>query len=171
MMAIAGLRRRLRHPDTREHPDVKLELRKLELDLVNQAEEGGGPPGRHRYPGRRSRGRPGEPDLVSQRPDPAAAATPPEFMQLLRQFRAWHGDPTFRAIAARSGQARVHSTICTALHGDTLPARETVRAIVTGCGGTAEDVRAFDDAWNRISHPTSGPVRGGSFHAAPVTAA
>ena len=49
---------------------------------------------------------------------------------------------------------------------DVLPTLETVKAIVTGCGGTDQDLSAFTAAWHRICRTTPGS----GFHAAPVPA-
>jgi len=148
--AIAGLRRRLRRWGIRENPAVRQALHKLvdEVAPLEQAERG---PGRHRAQASRpldnAAGEAG-PDL---KPDPAAARTPAEFMAALRHYKAWSGDPVWRAIAARAGQKRVHSTLCSALNRDELATLEVVTAFIIGCGGSEDDLRAFTSAWHRIS--------------------
>jgi hypothetical protein len=63
---------------------------------------------------------------------------------------AWAGDPSFRAMAARSGQRVAASTLCAALGKDELPRQEVVLAVIAGCGGQEEDVRRYATAWRRI---------------------
>jgi hypothetical protein len=47
---IAGLRSRLARAGTADHPAVQRELRKLEELLINQLDQAGHTPGRHRSP-------------------------------------------------------------------------------------------------------------------------
>lgn len=167
-IAIAGLRWRLRHRGVLQHPDVLREFRRLEQDVLALLEQPGQSPGRHRSPARRARGQAGESPL-DLKPDPLRASTAAEFVKVLWQYRAWSGDATWRKIAARAGQTRVHSTIWAAMHRDALPKLDVVRAIITGCGGTEDDLTAFTAAWHRIDSGTPGsPPAGGDFQAAPV---
>jgi len=119
--------------------------------------------GRHRAPMPSSWMRDAAGLLHGLRPDPSLARTPAELMLALRWFKARSG-ATWRQVAAQSRQIRVHSTIWTAMQRNTLPTLDTVKAIIIGCGGTAEDLAAFTAAWHRIA---SGTSDGGSFHAAP----
>jgi tetratricopeptide (TPR) repeat protein/transcriptional regulator with XRE-family HTH domain len=90
------------------------------------------------------------------RPDPLDARTSAEFIACLRAYRAWCGQPSFRAIAAQSRFAVSHATIRTALGSDKLPGLTKVLAIVAGCGGGAEDQQRFASAWRRIVMDSSG---------------
>lgn len=47
---IAGLRERLAHAGTLNHPAVRCELRKLDELLISQLDQTGHAPGRHRSP-------------------------------------------------------------------------------------------------------------------------
>ena len=58
-------------------------------------------------------------------------------------------------MAARAGQAVVHSTMHTAMRGDTLPKFEVMKAIGIGCGGDDDDLRMFATAWRRIESATA----------------
>jgi hypothetical protein len=146
--AIAGLRRRLRRPDTPvKHPAVRRELRKLGEELAALLEQPGRMPGRHRSQiGKQDRDA-CEPDL---KPDPAAARTAAEYISVLWRYRAWHGDPSWRKMAARARHLVVHSTIYDAMHGHELPSLDVVRAVILGCGGGEDDLAAFIAAWRRI---------------------
>jgi hypothetical protein len=162
VITIARLRRQLRRGGRLQHPDVQRGLRELERDVIVAMDLAGRPPGRHRAPERPPRVYDAAGIMSGVNPDPSLATTPAEFMLALRWFKVRSG-ATWRQVAAQSRNARVHSTIWTALHRDTLPTLDTVRAIINGCGGTAEDLVAFTAAWHRIANGISG----GGFHAAP----
>ena len=162
---IAGLRSRLRKQEILEHPKVVSELRKLEQQLGAQLGYADRNPGRHRS----------EDDAwIDQRPsdaagdlmpNPCTATTPAEFIQALWQYKAWSGDPSWRRMATRAGQAVVHSTMYAAMNGDVLPKFDVVRAIIIGCGGGDDDLESYTRAWQRIqislivSSRRSGPDR------------
>ena len=88
------------------------------------------------------------------RPDPAAAQTPAELAALLRRFRAWAGNPSYRDMAQRADHRAAASTMCKVLHRGELPARlDVVDAIIEGCGGSEEDRQRFATAWRRLTMP------------------
>jgi len=99
------------------------------------------------------------PDIDGQdlRPDPAEALTPAELMAVLRQFRVWGGNPSFRAMAQRCGHRAAASTMCAVLGGDELPERlGVIEAIIVSSGGNEEDKKRFATAWRRLAmHPGS----------------
>lgn len=175
--AIAGLRWRLRRQGMLEHPAVLREMRKLEdqvaAHLARQADR---IPGRHRSPAGATPGRQGGRQISDAfgydlKPDPAAATTAAQFIRTLWEYKIWSGDPSWRKMAARAGQTVVHSTMHAAMHGDALPKLDVVRAIITGCGGGEDDLRAFATAWRRIqsAHALDTPA-GRGFLPAPVPA-
>jgi hypothetical protein len=175
--AIAGLRRRLRRPEVLAHPAVLGELRKLEEQVTTQlVDQAGRSPGRHRSAsadaqGRRGSRQIGDANGFDLKPDPLAATTEAQFIEALWQYKWWSGDPSWRAMAAQSGQRVVHSTMYGAMHGAGLPKLEVVKAIISGCGGSEEDLKAFATAWRRIdSARGKSPVPGRNFLAAPVPA-
>ena len=150
--AIAGLRWRLRHQEIIEHPKVRAELRRLEEQVAAQLAHAAEVAGRHRAPGDQGI----SPQIADAagydlKPDPLAASTPAEYLDALRQYRAWSGDPSWRAMAKRAGQTVVHSTMYAAMNGATLPKLDVVRAIIIGCGGGEEDLSAFVTAWRVIA--------------------
>ncbi|MGH3218739.1 MAG: hypothetical protein ACRDPY_08535 [Streptosporangiaceae bacterium] len=105
------------------------------------------------------RSRPVPPDIGADlRPDPREARTPAEFMEALRRFRQWSGNPPFRRMWRRADQRAAVSTMCTVLRSNTLPDRlHVIDAIVEGCGGTDEDRRRFATAWRELTlarHPS-----------------
>jgi hypothetical protein len=85
------------------------------------------------------------------KPNPLAANTPAEFIDVVMQYRAWSGDPSWRAIAKQSGHAVVYSTMWNAMNGTALPKLDVVKAIVIGCGGGEDDVNSLVTAWRRIA--------------------
>jgi hypothetical protein len=88
-------------------------------------------------------------------PDPAAAQTPAEFMDTLRRYRKWAGEPSYRAmehvIGKQRGQRLAASTIHAALKGDDLPSLPKVQAVITACGGTDGHQQMFTTAWRRLT--------------------
>lgn len=84
-------------------------------------------------------------------PDPATARTPAEFITVLWQYKAWHGNPTWRKMAINARQIVVHSTIYNAMHGHDLPTLDVVKTVILGCCGSQDDLDAFVSAWHRIS--------------------
>jgi DNA-binding XRE family transcriptional regulator len=90
-------------------------------------------------------------DGFDLRPNPLSARTPEDFVACLRAYRKWSGEPSLRAIAERSGSIVSHSKIRAVLGSDSLPNQASVRAIILGCGGTAEDQRTFVTAWRLLA--------------------
>jgi DNA-binding SARP family transcriptional activator len=86
-------------------------------------------------------------------PDPLTAQTPADFAEVLRQFRAWAGDPSYRAMAeeaARCSRKAAASTLSQAANSGELPTQRVALAFVAGCGGTQEHLQAFATAWRRL---------------------
>jgi hypothetical protein len=108
---------------------------------------------------RSQRPKPGLPpvgDVPGQdlRPDPGAAQDAAGFMEALRQFRVWAGNPSFRDMERACGGRPVASTMCKVLATGELPPRfEVVAAIITACGGCDEDRQRFATAWRRLTMP------------------
>lgn len=149
---IAGLCWRLRRQENIKHSKILNELSKL-IELLDvrlgQSEEG---TGRHRL----SANLPLSEQIVDAegfdlRPNPLAANTAAEYIDALWQYKAWSGDPSWRAMAKRAGQAVVHSTMYAAMNGSTLPKLDVVKAIIVGCGGGEDDLKLFATAWRRIA--------------------
>jgi len=90
-------------------------------------------------------------------PDPAAAQTSAEFMNTLRRYRKWAGEPSFRVmehvIAKQCSQHFAASTVHAALKGDDLPSLPKVQAIITACGGSDAHQQMFTTAWRRLTMP------------------
>lgn len=146
---ITGLGwRLLQHREVLEHPKVVSALRNL-AELLPYADE---TPGRHRASDDGEIGQQiSEAFGEDLKPSPRSATTPAEFIDSLMQYRAWSGDPSWRIIAKQSGHTVPYSTMWNAMNGDFLPKLNIVQAIVVGCGGGEEDLRAFINAWRRIA--------------------
>jgi hypothetical protein len=165
---IAGLRWRLRRRETLEHPKVLSELQKLEEQIADQLAHPDRTPGRHRSTvGTAISQQISDAAGFDLKPDPLQATTPTEFLEALRQYKFWSGDPSWRRMAKRAGQAVVHSTMYAAMNGDAMPRLEVVKAIIVGCGGGEDDLSSFASAWRRIGSGRAGST---SFMSAPVAA-
>jgi hypothetical protein len=90
-------------------------------------------------------------------PDPGAARTPAQFMDTLRKYRKWAGEPSFRlmehVIGKQCGQHFAASTIHAAFKGDDLPSLQKVQAVITACGGSDAHQQMFTTAWRRLTMP------------------
>jgi hypothetical protein len=93
---------------------------------------------------------PADTEGLDLQPDPLTAATPAELAGMLRLYRKWAGQPSFRKMAAASGQAASASSLCTALGRDEMPRLDVVTAVIAGCGGDEERQRRWASAWRRI---------------------
>jgi hypothetical protein len=149
--AIARLRWQLRW--TFHDPMVRGEWRKLEEDVAAMYEQDTPSPGRHRAssaPDERDGQQAAEPGGIDLKLDPATAQTGRDLIEILVHYKTRSG-LSWREIAARARQKRVHSTLCEAMHRSVLPTREVVEAIITGCGGSQDDLDASIAAWQRIN--------------------
>ncbi|MBO0801504.1 MAG: hypothetical protein J2P25_00295 [Nocardiopsaceae bacterium] len=86
-------------------------------------------------------------------PDPGAARTEAEFLDCLRNYRTWAGNPSYRVMARRCEHRFAASTICTALRGEVVPSLDMVLTIVSACGGPERHRREFASAWRRLALP------------------
>jgi hypothetical protein len=84
-------------------------------------------------------------------PDPRAIETPAKFVDALREYRLWAGNPSLRRMQSQCGNRFAASTLCTALRGSELPSLAMTDAIIVGCGGREEDRKAFATAWRRLA--------------------
>jgi hypothetical protein len=92
-----------------------------------------------------------EKQKFSLKPDPSAVSTAAEFIEALRQFRTRAGNPPYRTIALRAGSEWSPRTMDRNLRSHTdLPSLKMVTIMITGCGGSEEDLAAFTAAWERI---------------------
>ena len=114
-------------------------------------------------------------------PDPLTARTPAELAAVLRQYRDWAGQPSFREISDRSGRQFAAATLASALRNNKLPRLSVVEAVITGCGGSKADQERFAAAWQKIkadmpARPPSGKavttsqavLRESSAHSSPL---
>src|SRR5262245_8387070 len=72
----------------------------------------------------------------AERPNPANARTPAEFVDAMRQLKRWTGRGYRRLEkeAAAAGHILPRSTLTTALSRDTLPREDLVEAFACACG-------------------------------------
>jgi transcriptional regulator with XRE-family HTH domain len=85
------------------------------------------------------------------KPDPSAATTPAEFTAALRKYRLWAGGPAFSRMAALAKHRVAANAMHAAMNGKALPKLDVVKAIITGCGGSEDDLQAFATACRRIA--------------------
>lgn len=83
-------------------------------------------------------------------PDPLTAQTATDLLTALSRFRIWAGEPSYQDMQRLSEPRTAASTMCTALGGSVLPSERVIRGIITGCGGTPEQLQAFITARRRI---------------------
>jgi hypothetical protein len=156
---IAGLAWRLRRPEVLEHPKVLAALRGLQHQVEEQLTYADANPGRHRSTlGGPTAQQVNDVSGFDQKPDPLTATTPAEFMHALWNYKFWSGDPSWRQMAKNANHVVVHSTMHSAMKGEALPKFEVMKAIIRGCGGGDEDLKAFASAWRRIRGPAPADV-------------
>ena len=83
-------------------------------------------------------------------PDPGGVRTAAEFMNVLRKYRLWAGNPSFRVMQRQCDHRFAASTICAAMQGDGLPSLDMTDAIIVACGGSQEHRQAFATAWRSL---------------------
>jgi hypothetical protein len=93
-------------------------------------------------------------------PDPGGIQTAAEFMDVLRKYRLWAGNPSFRAMQRQCDHRFAASTICAAMQGDGLPSLDMTDAIIVACGGREEHRQAFATAWRSLMLSRHDAVRG-----------
>ena len=102
------------------------------------------------------------------RPDPAAASTPAEFVGAMRRLKDWSG-MAYRQLekrAAAAGETLPRSTITAALARDVLPREDLVGAFARTCGCGEDEVEHWVTARRRIA-AASAPGPAGSHTPAP----
>ncbi|PKV82978.1 RICIN domain-containing protein [Streptomyces sp. TLI_146] len=90
---------------------------------------------------------------MGQGPDPAAAHSPAQFVELMRQLRRW-ADLSYRQLerhATDVGDVLPRATISAALSRDELPRAELLAAYIRACGGDEDSVTAWLNARRRLS--------------------
>ncbi|GAA3727582.1 hypothetical protein [Salinactinospora qingdaonensis] len=87
------------------------------------------------------------------RPDPLEATTVHLFLEAMRDFRLWAGQPSYRQMQRRCGGVCAASTFCNAMNPKRLelPKLSLVYAFVTACGGDKDECQRWATAWRRIS--------------------
>jgi hypothetical protein len=90
---------------------------------------------------------------VSDRPDPAAARTPAEFVEAMRRLKRWTGFG-FRQLEKRAtagGHALPRSTLTVALARDTVPREDLVAAFAHACGCDEDQTAGWVAARRRVA--------------------
>ena len=81
-------------------------------------------------------------------PDPGMAITPAQFIDLMKQLRAWAGAPSLAVLNQRSGGYLLPpSTVSETLRRDRLPRLELVSAFARACGLPDEHVERWEQSW------------------------
>jgi hypothetical protein len=84
------------------------------------------------------------------KPDPLLAETAAEFVELMKQYRIWAEEPSYRELVRRARNAFGASTLCEALKSTQLPPAKLVEAFIWACTGSKEDLQAWMTAWRRL---------------------
>ncbi|TDD26648.1 hypothetical protein E1287_36105 [Actinomadura sp. KC06] len=88
------------------------------------------------------------------KPDPLAANSAFELLDLLRRYREWAGNPSYRDMAERVPGGPSYGTLANILRLNALPKKlATLEAFIRGSGGGDEDVRSWATAWRRLTTP------------------
>lgn len=90
---------------------------------------------------------------VSDRPEPAAARTPAEFVEAMRRLKRWTGFG-FRQLEKRAtagGHALPRSTLTVALARDTVPREDLVTAFAHACGCDEDQTAGWVAARRRVA--------------------
>ncbi|GHC73165.1 hypothetical protein GCM10007079_06860 [Nocardiopsis terrae] len=86
-----------------------------------------------------------------QRPDPADANTPAEFLLTMRRYLAWAGDWSYLELEYKCGGVVSATKFQRALEGTELPGYVFLMAFVTACVGTDEGERLrWATSWHRL---------------------
>ncbi|MGK5551019.1 helix-turn-helix domain-containing protein [Actinomadura kijaniata] len=86
---------------------------------------------------------------ASAGPDPSRARTGAAFVEAMREYRIWKGEPSYQAMAKAAGCAA--STLWKLEKKDRLPKLDKVLAYLRGCGATPEELEVWRRAWWRIA--------------------
>jgi hypothetical protein len=88
---------------------------------------------------------------LERRPDPSEAVTPAEFVDAMRRFHRWAGNPTYRKLSQRCGSAIPAHRFQAALAGSELPRFTILNAFILACGGSDAELKRWSNAWRRIT--------------------
>lgn len=84
-------------------------------------------------------------------PDPLAATSVAEFVELLRKLHVWAGEVSLRELARRSPESISHSTFGEMLNTPSkLPTQRTVQLFVHALGCDKEEVQRWVTAWRQL---------------------
>ncbi|CAM3665137.1 hypothetical protein GCM10009799_38240 [Nocardiopsis rhodophaea] len=84
------------------------------------------------------------------RPDPLQANTPSEFVEAMRRYRRWAGNPSYRTMATNCGYTCSAAAFHTALKSDELPKFTQLNAFVIACGGDESEFQRWATAWRKL---------------------
>jgi hypothetical protein len=84
------------------------------------------------------------------KPDPLTARTAADFVERMKDYRIWAGEPSYRELARRSGKAFGASSLCEALNSTRLPAEKLVRAFIWACSHSEHDIQVWVTAWRHL---------------------
>ncbi|MEV4454328.1 RICIN domain-containing protein [Microbispora sp. NPDC049633] len=104
--------------------------------------------------------------MTDTRPQPWTAATPAEFVALMRRLRAWSGC-SYRQLERRAeavGDVLPRATLAGALSRRDLPREDLLAAFVRACGEDDDTVAEWVDARRRlaVARETTTPLPGGT---------
>ncbi|AFR06606.1 hypothetical protein [Nocardiopsis alba] len=91
----------------------------------------------------------------SMKPDPMEATSVAEFIEMMRRYRRWAGDPSFRKMSLRVGTCSA-AGFCEALKSDRLPTFPLLNAFVVSLGGDSDDFQRWATAWRALDGQAPG---------------
>ncbi|WP_117199261.1 hypothetical protein [Nocardiopsis sp. TNDT3] len=89
------------------------------------------------------------------KPDPLKAKTVAEFVDTMRRYRRWAGNPSYREMADRVG-VRSSSRFCEALKANKLPTFSLLNAFVVSLEGTSADFQRWAASWRALEGEVGG---------------
>ncbi|WP_433463983.1 hypothetical protein [Spirillospora sp. CA-128828] len=89
--------------------------------------------------------------VPAAKPDPSAARTTVELMNLLQSYRLWRGRRSYRKMSDAIGNRYAHTTLSQLPRRTKLPTLDLFLAFIEGCGGDQPDIQAWKEAWQRIA--------------------
>ncbi|WP_017617947.1 hypothetical protein [Nocardiopsis gilva] len=93
------------------------------------------------------------------RPDPLQTSTPSEFVEAMRRYRRWAGNPSYRTMATNCGYTCSAAAFHAALKSEGLPKFTQLNAFVIACGGDEAEFQRWATAWRKLDQSRQGATR------------
>jgi hypothetical protein len=91
------------------------------------------------------------PSRMGSKPDPVEARTAAEFVEVMRRYRYWAGNPSCRTLSQQCGGVVSAAAFSSTLHGTELPRFTILNAFILACGGSEPEFQRWISAWRHIA--------------------